>query len=105
MFIFVPNKKYMKKPLYKILIFLIILMGCDKENEVIIFDNQIPLVKADSSYNIIKEEDVIYAHGLSHNESSTASFSIPLKLDIYYPDNNSVSRPVYMFIHGGGFTE
>ena len=94
----------MKKSLYTILIVLIIFSGCDKEKEVIILDNQIPLVKADSSYNIIKEEDVVYANGLSHNESSTAPFSIPLKLDIYYPDNNSANRPVYMFIHGGGFT-
>ena len=94
----------MKKPLYAILIVLIIFSGCDKEKEVIILDNQIPLVKADSSYNIIKEEDVIYANGLSHNESSTAPFSIPLKLDIYYPNNNSANRPVYMFVHGGGFT-
>ena len=94
----------MKKPLYIILIVLIIFSGCDKEKEVIILDNQIPLVKADSSYNIIKKEDVIYANGLSHNESSAAPFSIPLKLDIYYPDNNSANRPVYMFIHGGGFT-
>ena len=94
----------MKKPLYAILIVLIIFSACDKEKEVIILDNQIPLVKADSSYNIIKEEDVTYANGLSHNESSTAPFSIPLKLDVYYPDNNSANRPVYMFIHGGGFT-
>ena len=94
----------MKKPLYAILLVLIIFSGCDKEKEVIILDNQIPLVKSDSSYNIIKEEDVIYANGLSHNESSTAPFSIPLKLDIYYPNNNSANRPVYMFIHGGGFT-
>lgn len=94
----------MKKSLYTILIVLIILSGCDKEKEVIILDNQIPLVKADSSYNIIKEEDVIYANGLSHNESSTVPFSTSLKLDIYYPDNNSANRPVYMFIHGGGFT-
>ena len=52
MFIFVPNK--IRKPLYKILIFLII-YGCDKENEVI---NLIinTLVKADSSYNIIKKK-------------------------------------------------
>ena len=94
----------MKKSLYTILIVLIIFSGCDKEKEVIILDNQIPLVKADSSYNIIKEEDVIYANGLSHNESSTVPFSTPLKLDIYYPENNSANRPVYMFIHGGGFT-
>ncbi len=94
----------MKKPLYTILIALIILLGCDKEKGVITLDDKTPLVKADSSYNIIKEEDVIYANGLSHNESSTVPFSIPLKLDVYYPSNNSTNRPVYMFIHGGGFT-
>ena len=50
----------MKKPLYTILIALIILLGCDKEKGVITLDDKTPLVKADSSYNIIKEEDVIY---------------------------------------------
>ena len=94
----------MKKPLYTILIVLIILFGCDKEKGIIILDDKTPLVKADSSYNIIKEEDVTYANGLSHNESSTVPFSIPLKLDVYYPGNNSNNRPVYMFVHGGGFT-
>jgi len=29
--------------------------------------------------------------------------AMPQKLDIYYPDNISTNRPVYMFIHGGGF--
>ena len=68
----------MKKPLYLILIVSILLSGCDKEKEAIIFNNQIPLVKADSSYNIIKEEDVIYANGLSHNESSTVLYQYHL---------------------------
>ncbi|QKX07635.1 carboxylesterase family protein [Aquimarina sp. TRL1] len=36
--------------------------------------------------------------------TSTSSFATPLKLDVYYPDNNSTNRPIYMFIHGGGFT-
>ncbi|PQB05970.1 hypothetical protein BST85_05415 [Aureitalea marina] len=36
--------------------------------------------------------------------TSTSAFAIPLKLDLYYPDNNSVNRPIFMFIHGGGFT-
>ena len=36
--------------------------------------------------------------------TSTSSFAIPLKLDVYYPNNNSTNRPVFMFIHGGGFT-
>ena len=73
------------------------------KKEVIILDNQIPLVKADSSYNIIKKEDVICNYGLSHMNTVLLLFNT-LKLDIYYPNNNSICRPVYMFIHGGGFT-
>ena len=45
----------------------------------------------------------IYAEGLAHTNTSASAFPIPLKLDIYYPDNNLGNRPVYMFIHGGGF--
>ena len=93
-----------KKSLYITLLVLIILSGCDKEKEEKILDDKTPLVKADSSYNIVKEVDVIYGYGLSHDESSIVPFSIPLKLDVYYPVNNSTNRPVYMFIHGGGFT-
>ena len=63
-----------------------------------------PVVKAQSSYTVLKAEDVTYAEGLSHNASSIAPFPIPLKLDVYYPNNNSANRPVFMFIHGGGFT-
>jgi acetyl esterase/lipase len=35
---------------------------------------------------------------------STSPFAIALYLDVYYPNNDSTDRPVYMFIHGGGFT-
>ncbi|MCP4521340.1 MAG: carboxylesterase family protein [Cytophagales bacterium] len=66
-------------------------------------DNGIPVVKTDSSYTILKEEEIIYAEGLGHSNSSTTPISVPLKLDLYYPDNNSTNRPVFMFIHGGGF--
>ena len=75
-----------------------------KEEEEIINDNYTPIVKSDSSYNVLKDEDVIYANGLSHDESSTITFSLPLKLDIYKPENSSENRPVFMWIHGGGFT-
>lgn len=67
-------------------------------------DNGSPLVKAQSTYLTLVEEDITYAEGLSHNNSSTTSVAIPLKLDVYYPDNNLTNRPVFMFIHGGGFT-
>lgn len=31
--------------------------------------------------------------------------SIPLMLDVYTPDNSSINKPVFMFIHGGGLME
>jgi len=67
-------------------------------------DNGTPIVKAESTYPVWVDEDLTYANGLSHNNSSTTPFAIPLKLDVYYPDNNSSNRPVFMWIHGGGFT-
>lgn len=66
-------------------------------------DNGIPIVTANSSFAVWIDEDITYAEGLAHNGSSSSPFSIPLSLDIYYPDNSSINRPVYMFIHGGGF--
>jgi len=67
-------------------------------------DNGTPTVTAQSTYLTFVDEDIIYAEGLSHNISSTTPIAIPLKLDVYYPSNDSTNRPVFMFIHGGGFT-
>ncbi len=69
-----------------------------------IADNDTPIVKAQPSYPVLLDENIIYAQGLSHNNSSSTAFALPLKLDIYYPDNNATNRPALMFIHGGGFT-
>ncbi len=66
--------------------------------------NDIPIIKQMSSYSVNVTTDIVYAEGLSHDQSSISPFAIPLKLDVYYPDNNSTNRPVFMFIHGGGFT-
>ena len=87
-----------------LIIFTILLFTACKEDEPIAPANGIPGVKAESSYTVLKEENITYADGLSHNTTSNSTFAIPLKLDIYYPDNNSTNRPVFMFIHGGGFT-
>jgi acetyl esterase/lipase len=66
--------------------------------------NEIPTVQSSSTYKVTMEEDIIYAEGLSHESVNSASTTkIPLKLDVYVPDNNLENRPVYMFIHGGGF--
>lgn len=50
---------------------------------------------------MIVDEDIVYANGLSLNVNN--SVEMPQLLDIYYPDNTSTNRPIYMFIHGGGF--
>ena len=62
-----------------------------------------PEVSCDSTYAVIVEEDITYAEGLAHDLVSSSIVAMPQKLDLYYPDNNSTNRPVYMFIHGGGF--
>ncbi len=86
-----------------LIVFAALLFTACKKDEPFTPDNGIPVVKTAASYAVLVDEDVEYAEGLSHNETSTSPFAIPLKLDVYYPDNNSTNRPVYMFIHGGGF--
>ena len=94
----------MNKVTFLLVLAILLVTACKKEVEPIIIDNGIPIVKADSTYTVLQETNITYAEGLSHNTTSTTPFSIPLKLDIYYPNNNSSNRPVFMFIHGGGFT-
>ena len=82
--------------------------GCqDSDDETVANESvdisETPTVKAESTYYVWLDEDITYAEGLSFNESSTTSFATPLKLDVYFPDNETLDRPVFMFIHGGGF--
>ena len=67
-------------------------------------DSSPPNVRCESTYSVIVERDITYAEGLSHDGTSPTTYSIPLKLDVYRPDNDSENRPVYMFIHGGAFS-
>ena len=53
---------------------------------------------------VLEDTDITYGEGLGHDSTSTSPFAVPLVLDVYYPDNDSTNRPVFMFIHGGGFT-
>ncbi len=93
----------MNKVAYSTVFSVLLFTACNKD-ESIAPDNGIPVVQAESTYTILKDENITYAEGLSHSMTIASSFAIPLKLDIYYPDNNSTNRPVFMFIHGGGFT-
>ncbi len=79
------------------------LTGCKKEESTETDNSSNPFIKAESTYLVKVEEDIIYGEGLAHNSSSTSPFAIPLKLDIYSPDNSNSKRPLFMFIHGGGF--
>ncbi len=76
----------------------------DTDYSLCIESNKQPMVKCDSTYAVILEQDIIYGEGLGYNETSPTQNAIPLLLDVYVPDNDSDNRPVFMFIHGGGFT-
>lgn len=66
--------------------------------------SKIPVVQSDSTFNILVEYDIVYAEGLSHESFLSNHFKImPLKLDVYMPDNTNPNRPAFVFIHGGGF--
>jgi hypothetical protein len=95
----------MNKVPYFIILTVVLFIACSKNESTDLETNDgSPMVETDPSYMVVKEEDITYAEGLSHDESSTSSFAIPLKLDVYSPDNSATNRPIFMFIHGGGFT-
>ena len=62
-----------------------------------------PTVTLDPVYEVLVEQDFVYAEGLAHDATSTAPSTIPLLLDVYAPDNQETDRPMFVFIHGGGF--
>lgn len=93
----------MNKLAYLIIITALLFTAC-KQDEPITSLNEIPIVKEEATYPVIVIEDIRYADGLGHDPSSTSPFAIPQYLDVYLPDNDSNNRPVFMFIHGGGFT-
>lgn len=66
-------------------------------------NNAIPSVLSEATYPVLEELDITFAEGLAYNGTSTAPVAVPVKLDLYYPDTTSTNRPVFMFIHGGGF--
>ena len=63
-----------------------------------------PTVSLDPIYEVLVDEDIVYAEGLAHDATSTTPFAIPLLMDVYAPDSSAGDHPVFVFIHGGGFT-
>lgn len=63
-------------------------------------------VYSKEKFDVLSNLDIVYAQGLSHETLNSSNYStLDLKLDLYYPDNKEANRPLYFFIHGGGFKE
>jgi para-nitrobenzyl esterase len=63
-----------------------------------------PTVGSEPSYPVLVAENVSYVDGLAYESTGTTPVHQSQYLDIYYPENNATNRPVFVFIHGGGFT-
>ena len=95
------------KSIFPIIVIAFLFTACNDNDDNLADDNQniIPSLSSDAIYNVTLIQDIIYAEGLSHQSINSSNASpISLKLDLYIPDNDSENRPVFMFIHGGGFT-
>lgn len=88
------------------LVCLFAMISCNKEVDESSVPSQqgVPVVKQSATYQVIEDKNITYAEGLRHDSwNSTNAYPVPLKLDVYRPDNNFANRPVFMFIHGGSF--
>ncbi len=92
----------MHKTTYLFILAIVLFTACN-DDETAAPDNGTPTVTAAATYTVLTESDITYANGLAHDSNSPEVYEIPLLLDLYYPDNDSENRPLYMFIHGGGF--
>lgn len=72
----------MRKTIFKITITFILLSSCNNE-EAVTTDNQTPIVRSESSYSVLIDENVVYSEGLGHSRTSTTPSAVPLLLDIY----------------------
>lgn len=67
-------------------------------------NDSIPVVYTDAVFKVVVKENITYAEGLSHDTiNSESALVIPLKLDVFLPENDLKNRPLVMLIHGGGF--
>lgn len=83
---------------------LTVLSSCVTDVTTDTIDPNSMTVKSSSTYSVVVEQNVKYGEGLSHQTYNSSSYSImDLKLDIYYPENNTKRKPAILLIHGGAF--
>ena len=81
------------------------LISCGKDDDKVTPKISAPTVKLNTTYEVIINEDITYAEGLSHDSWNSANTAVvPLLMDSYVPDNDLQNRPLLMLIHGGAFT-
>ncbi len=92
------------KALLFVFIWVLIALGCTKNGTTVPVDPEAsPTVKAAATYTVNRTSGITYAEGLSHTTWNSASTTVmPLKLDIYVPQNSVINRPALVLIHGGG---
>ena len=84
-----------------LLLTVLLVFGCSKADKE---QPSFPIVKSEATYDVILEEGITYAKGLSHQSwNSQTSTSMDLKIDAYVPKNDLINRPTILLIHGGGF--
>ena len=84
-----------------LLVVILAVYGCGRTTT----DGGVPKVFQDPEYDVSLSSDVKYGEGLSHQTLNSASASVmDLYLDIYVPEDGGGNHPLYMFIHGGGFS-
>ena len=87
-------------------LFVILFTACNNDDDTIVPtpEDEVPVVQSLSTYDVLMEGNITYGEGLRHESINNANATaIPLRLDVYTPDNNLDNRPAFIFIHGGGF--
>lgn len=104
----ISNKSFIYVSLSRLMIGVLftlqfLLASCATDDTVSEPSPFVPTVQRQATYEVEKINDVIYGYGYGHDVELDSTVETALMLDIYRPMDITSPRPVYMFMHGGGF--